>query len=65
MFPPLNADFRAQAASPGGRRYLALAVLKGLMGPITIEGTTYRGVMPAQAGLDDAAIAAVLNHVGG
>lgn len=65
VFPPLNADFRAQAASPEGRRYLALAVLKGLMGPITIEGTTYRGVMPAQAGLDDAAIAAVLNHVGG
>lgn len=63
-FPPLGADFRAQAASPAGRRYLSLAVIKGLMGPLTVEGRTYRGMMPAQGGLDDAAVAAVLNHVG-
>lgn len=64
VYPPLGADFRAQAATPAGRRYLALAVIKGLMGPLTIGGRTYNGVMPAQAGLDDAAVAAVLNHVG-
>ena len=63
-YPPLGEDFRTQAASAPGRRYLALAVIKGLMGPLTVEGKTYRGVMPAQAGLDDAAVAAVLNHVG-
>ena len=63
-YPPLNADFRALAAKPGGRRYLALAVIKGLNGPITVEGKAYRGMMPAQGGMDDAAVAAVLNHVG-
>ncbi|MDE2434791.1 MAG: cytochrome c [Sphingomonadales bacterium] len=63
-YPPLGADFRKMAAKPAGRRYLALAVIKGLNGPLTVEGKTYRGVMPAQAGLDDAAIAGVLNHVG-
>ena len=62
-YPPLGADFRALASKPAGRRYLALAILKGLSGPITVEGKPYRGVMPAQV-LDDAAAAAVLNHVG-
>jgi len=63
-YPPLGADFRALATKPDGRRYLALAVLKGLSGPLTVEGKTYRNVMPAQGGLDEAAVAAVLNHVG-
>ncbi|MEL0209684.1 MAG: c-type cytochrome [Novosphingobium sp.] len=62
-YPPLGADFRALAAKPAGRRYLALAILRGLSGPITVEGKPYRGVMPAQV-LDDAAAAVVLNHVG-
>lgn len=62
-YPPLGADFRALAVKPAGRRYLALAVLRGLSGPITVEGKPYRGVMPAQV-LDDAAVAAVLNHIG-
>lgn len=64
-YPPLGADFRSLAAKPGGRRYLALAVVKGLNGPISVEGKPYRGMMPAQGGLDDAGVAAVLNHVGG
>lgn len=62
-YPPLGADFRAKAATPEGRRFLALAVVKGLMGPLTVDGKIYRGVMPAQA-LDDAEAAVVLNHVG-
>lgn len=62
-YPPLGADFRALAAKPAGRRYVALAVLRGLSGPLTVEGKPYRGVMPAQV-LDDASTAAVLNHVG-
>lgn len=64
-YPPLGADFRALAARPEGRRYLALAVIKGLNGPISVEGKPYRGMMPAQGGLGDADVAAVLNHVGG
>lgn len=63
-YPPLGTDFRKLAAKPAGRRYLALAVVKGLNGPLTVEGKPYRGVMPAQTALDDAAIAGVLNHVG-
>ena len=62
-FPPLRTDVRAMAMKPAGRRYLTLVVTKGVSGPITVEGKTYRGVMPAQAGLNDAQVAAVLNHV--
>ncbi len=62
-FPPLASDFRALAAKPAGRRYLVLVLTRGISGPITVEGKPYRGVMPAQS-LDDAATAAVLNHVG-
>lgn len=62
-YPPLQADFRALAVQKDGRRYLSLAVIKGLMGPITVEGKSYRGMMPAQSDLSDAAIAAVLNHI--
>lgn len=62
-FPPLGTDFRNLAAKPDGRRYLSLALVRGLSGPMTVEGKAYRGVMPAQM-LDDAATAAVLNHVG-
>lgn len=63
-FPPLNSnDFRALVVKPEGRRYLALVVIKGLSGPIVVDGKNYMGVMPAQSGLDDAQVAAVLNHV--
>jgi mono/diheme cytochrome c family protein len=63
-YPPLGIDFRKLAAKPGGRRFLVLSLTRGLSGAITIEGKPYRGTMPAQTGMDDAALAAVLNHVG-
>jgi len=63
-YPPLNVDVRALAAKAAGRRYLALVVLKGLNGPLDVEGKAFRNVMPAQSGLDAAQVAAVLNHVG-
>ncbi|MDP3748087.1 MAG: cytochrome c [Phenylobacterium sp.] len=62
-YPMLGANFKSLAASPAGRSYLILVIAKGLAGPITVEGKPFRGVMPAQT-LDDAAIAATLNHVG-
>lgn len=62
-FPPLKSDVRALAGTVAGRRYLALVVIRGVSGPITVEGKAYRGMMPAQAGLNDAQVAAVLNHV--
>lgn len=62
-FPPLKANAQSLAASAAGRRYLALAVIRGLSGPITVGGKAFRSTMPAQAGLNDAQVAAVLNHV--
>lgn len=62
-FPPFGADFATLVKAPAGRRYVILGVIRGISGPITVGGKPYRGVMPAQAGLDDEAIAAVLNHV--
>lgn len=61
-FPPLGSDVVALAARAEGRRYLALVLIKGIAGPVVIEGHAFRGAMPAQ-GLDDASAAAVLNHV--
>lgn len=63
-YPPLAADYRKLAAKPAGRRYLVLAITRGLNGPISVDGKPYRGTMPAQGGMNDAAIAAVLNHIG-
>lgn len=62
-FPPLAADVRSLSQSAAGRRYLALVVIKGVSGPLTVDGKTFRGVMPAQADLNDAAVATLLNHV--
>lgn len=64
VFPPLGEDFRVMASSQAGRRYLTLVVTRGVSGPIKVGGKPYAGVMPAQATLDDASVAAVLNHVG-
>lgn len=62
-FPPLREDVRKLAGNQAGRRYLALVVIKGVSGPIVVEGKTYRGMMPAQSGLNDMQVSAVLNHV--
>jgi mono/diheme cytochrome c family protein len=51
-------------AVPQGRDYLVLVVQMGLMGDLQIDGSKYRGVMPAQGpGLGDEGVAAVLNYV--
>lgn len=62
-FPPLAGNVRALSQSADGRKYLALVVIKGVSGPLTVEGKTYRGVMPAHGDLDDASIAGLLDHV--
>ncbi len=62
-FPPLKGEVAALAGSPAGRRYLALVVMRGVSGPITVGGKPFRGTMPAQSGLNDEQVAAVLNHV--
>jgi len=61
-FPSLKTEPATLAAKPDGRRFLVLAVTRGLAGPLVADGKTYRGVMPAQPMKDDE-VAAVLNHV--
>lgn len=61
-FPSLKVEPAALAAKPDGRRFLVLALTRGLSGPLIVDGKTYRGVMPAQPMKDDE-VAAVLNHV--
>jgi nitrite reductase (NO-forming) / hydroxylamine reductase len=59
-FPPLAASSRL-AEQP-----LSAAietVLKGMAGPIEVDGERYDGVMPAMSHLPDAKIAAILTHV--
>lgn len=62
-FPPLKGEVRSFANKAEGRRYLILVVTRGVAGAITVDGKTYRGMMPAQSGMTDEQIAAVLNHV--
>jgi mono/diheme cytochrome c family protein len=62
-FPPLAGRMDDMAATEQGRDYLVHVVARGLMGAIDVNGVTYRGVMPAQAGLDNTAIAQVLNFL--
>ncbi len=64
-YPPLHGNVAALADLPEGRRYLALVVIKGVFGPLVVDGRKYSGMMPPQSGLDDAAVASVLNHIAG
>lgn len=61
-FPALAGRLDGAAATDDGRAYLVMTISAGLMGEIEVDGKTYRGVMPAQAGLSDADLAAVLNY---
>ncbi|MFO7544761.1 MAG: cytochrome c [Trueperaceae bacterium] len=61
-FPPL-ADGHAVELYAADRDYPILVVLYGLQGQIEVAGVTYNSVMTPQLQLEDAEIAAVLNHV--
>ncbi len=61
-FPRLAGRLSGAAASEAGRAYLILTVTAGVIGPVHVDGKTIRGIMPAQAGLTDADVAAVLNY---
>jgi mono/diheme cytochrome c family protein len=61
-FPPLAKSEYVN----GDPKRLAAIVLKGVMGPITVEGKQYNSAMPGQeAVLTDAKIAAILTYVRG
>lgn len=61
-FPALAGRVNVAAANEAGRDYLVMVVAAGVMGEIYVDGSRLRGVMPAQAGMSDADIAAVLNY---
>lgn len=61
-FPALAGRLSGPAESEAGREYLVMTIAGGVMGEIEVDGKKIRGFMPAQAGLSDADIAAVLNY---
>jgi mono/diheme cytochrome c family protein len=63
VFPPLAGHVGNVVQAEGGRRHLANVLLFGMQGPITINGATYNGFMPAWSTLSNDDLAAILNHV--
>jgi len=63
LAPPLVSYPARYATSLEGRRQLALTVLYGMVGDITVEEKHYNFQMPDFARLDDATLAATLNFV--
>jgi len=60
-FPPVAGHAAELAAAD--RSYPIDVLLYGLNGQITVDGTSYDGVMPAWQQLSDARLAAVLNEI--
>ena len=59
QFPPLaGSDWVT-----GGTERLIRIVLHGLMGPVTVNGSTYNGAMPAQGAMSDTDLANALTYV--
>ncbi|MGA8708248.1 MAG: cytochrome c, partial [Steroidobacteraceae bacterium] len=63
LAPPLLANPARYAGLPAGRQQLAMTVLYGMFGDITVEQQHYDFKMPEFSQLDDAKLAAVLNFV--
>jgi len=62
-FPSLQEQVVAFAKTPQGRDYLVMVVTTGLMGNLKLGGVNYNGAMPAQSGLSEAEVAAVLSYL--
>jgi mono/diheme cytochrome c family protein len=63
LAPPLLSYPGRYATSSEGRRQLAMTVLYGMIGEITVEDKHFNFQMPDFARLDDATLAATLNFV--
>jgi mono/diheme cytochrome c family protein len=61
--PSLHEQVVAFAKIPQGRDYLVMVVTTGLMGNLKVGGVGYNNVMPAQSGLSETEIAAVLSYL--
>lgn len=62
-FPSLHEQVVAFARTSQGRDYLVMVVTTGLMGNLKVAGVSYNGVMPAQSGLSETEVAAVLSYL--
>ena len=62
-FPSLHGQILRFSKIPAGRDYLVMVVTTGLFGPLSIEGVSYNGAMPAQGALSEAEVASVLNYL--
>lgn len=64
MFPPLTNRLGPLASNQAGRDYLVMVVQAGLMGKISIDGSSYQGMMPPQGvSLGDKGTAEVVNYI--
>jgi len=63
LAPPLLANPARYATLPEGRRQLAMTVLYGMFGDITVDQKHYNFKMPEFTQLQDTQLAAVLNFV--
>jgi mono/diheme cytochrome c family protein len=64
-FPSLQEQVISFVKSEQGRDYLIMVVTSGLMGELQVGGVRYNNVMPAQSGLTEADVAAVLSYLAG
>ena len=63
QFPRIAGRADQIAKSPKGREYLCTLVLYGMTGKVTIDGTSFVGVMAPLGQLSDQDLADALNHV--
>ncbi|WP_326537402.1 c-type cytochrome [Pseudorhodoferax sp.] len=63
LAPALAGTLGPLLAADDGRRYLAQVLVHGLSGRIVTQGLGFTGVMPGQAALGDAELAAVANYL--
>ncbi len=63
LAPPLTSYPARYAQNRDGRRQLAMTVLYGMFGEVSVDGKHFNFKMPTFAQLDDASLANVLNYV--
>jgi mono/diheme cytochrome c family protein len=63
LAPPLTRNPGLYATLAEGRRHLAMMVLNGMYGPITVDGKSFNFKMPSFKALSDDDLAAVVDYV--
>ena len=63
LAPPITGYPARYAGSPEGRRQLAMTLLFGMFGEISVGDAHFNAQLPDFARLDDATLAAILNFV--